>query len=117
MEEQSSEPLLNTGIGSGCSIRSAKSTISFADAYSKIYPSASNVYIGGVLDAKVHSMIDSIAIGVSNVHAYNNGPTYGIVLHKQSNSLYGGIVFGYSVDILYIFKYIGNFQINIFEHF
>lgn len=55
---------------------------------------ASNIYIGGTLDAKIRDQINSLAqSGI--MYASNGGPGYGIIWMKASASYYGGFAFSY----------------------
>ena len=70
----------------------------------------STTYIGGVLDAKVHAVINSFTSGASTLlYLSNGGPVYGAILTKTSNSYYSGLIWGYhndsTYDAAYVFGY------------
>lgn len=82
-------------------------------AYGKIYKSTtsfrhalgteSDMYIGGILDLKIHANIDTLTEGF---HSFENGgPYYGVLLQKASPKNYSGVIFSYNNNLLINFAY------------
>lgn len=76
-----------------------KSTTSFRHALG----AESNLYVGGILDLKVHANIETLTSGF---HSFENGgPYYGVLLQKASSKNYSGLIFGYNNNLLINFAY------------
>ena len=69
-------------------------------------------YAGIALDS-IHGIIASLSTGTGMIES--GGPNFYYTLGKQSNSIYGGLLFGYGVesDLLIYFKYSGgNYRVR-----
>ena len=76
-----------------------KSTTSFRHALG----TESDMYIGGILDLKIHANIATLTQGF---HSFENGgPYYGVLLQKSSPKNYSGIIFSYNNNLLINFAY------------
>ena len=76
-----------------------KSTTSFRHALG----TESDMYIGGILDLKIHANIETLTNGFHSLE--NGGPYFGVMLQKASPKNYSGLIFSYNNNLLINFAY------------